>query len=222
MQVHHAINSAISYATHELSTRCEKILRDSVFQAISALQTRSTTDLPPLTLAALPVPPSTRDDVSVSPTILLTISYVSLLKSLLQPMTTSTAALVPGDLELLRILSLYTGRPGSTFTSENQKLLLSALLKNEYESVLAVLPTGSGKSIAIFGPILARNTGQDSVSVVITCYTALRRQLAEQARAFGIKFLLWNERSVDGSPSCTSVQLVIMITDDVYQEEAKS
>jgi superfamily II DNA helicase RecQ len=123
------------------------------------------------------------------------------------------------DSDLLQTLSLYTGRPGSTFTSENQKLLLSAILENKYESVLAVLPTGSGKSIAIFGPLLASN---DGVSVVITCYTALRRQLAEQARAFGIKYLLWNERSFDGSPDRTSVQLVIMITDDLFNEEART
>ena len=128
--------------------------------------------------------------------------------------------MAPDDHELLQILSLYTGRPGSTFTSENQKLLLSAILENKWESVLAVLPTGSGKSIAIFGPLLLRNTGE-SVSVVITCYTALRSQLAEQARAFGIKFLLWNERGLDGRPGCTSVQLVIMIADDVFQEETR-
>lgn len=88
--------------------------------------------------------------------------------------------------------------------------------------MLAVLPTGSGKSIAIFGPILAGSDARDSVSVVITCYTALRLQLAEQARAFGIKFLLWNQRGVDGSPSCASVQLVIMITDDFRGGEAQT
>lgn len=123
------------------------------------------------------------------------------------------------DEDLLRVLSLYTRRPGSTFTSENQKHLLSAILQNKYESVLAVMPTGSGKSIAIFGPILAGTRG---VSIVITCYTALRRQLAEQAHAFGIKYLLWNKRNVDDSKDCTSVQLVIMITDDLFHEQTRA
>lgn len=133
---------------------------------------------------------------------------------------TSTPSSSVGDKEgeLLRVLSLYTGRPGSTFTSNKQRLLLQGILENRAENILAVLPTGSGKSLAIFGPLLA---GENGISVVVTCYTALCRQLAEQAHAFGIKFLLWNERTLDGRPSCTTVQLVIMITDDVYQPEAK-
>ena len=132
--------------------------------------------------------------------------------------TTPVSSATPDDKNLLRILSLYTKKPGSTFTSEKQRDLLQAILKNEVESILAVLPTGSGKSLAIFGPLLA---GSPGVSVVITCYTALRCQLADQARDFGIKYLLWNERKLEGSPDCTSVQLVIMITDDVFHADAR-
>lgn len=123
------------------------------------------------------------------------------------------------DDELLKVLSLYTKRPGSTFTSENQRLLLLAALNCKYESVIAVLPTGSGKSIAIFGPSLAEKAG---ITVVITCYTALRRQLAEQASSFGIKHLVWSNRNQPGSPDPTSVRLVIMITDDVFTDDAQS
>lgn len=64
-QVHYAINSAMSYATEELSTRCEKILRDTVFQAIAAMRNGNTANFPPPTLAAPPALPSTRDDVSI-------------------------------------------------------------------------------------------------------------------------------------------------------------
>lgn len=39
-RVHFAVNSALSHATQELSTRCEKILRDSVFEAVAALSAR--------------------------------------------------------------------------------------------------------------------------------------------------------------------------------------
>src|SRR5882757_8966752 len=102
---------------------------------------------------------------------------------------TSTAA--SDEDRLLQILQLYTRRPGSTFTSNNQRLLLHSILTGKRQSIIAVLPTGSGKSIAIFGPILAETEG---VSVVITCYAALRRQLAEQARSFGIKHLVWSDR----------------------------
>lgn len=123
-----------------------------------------------------------------------------------------------GDDVLLHILSLYTKRPGSTFTCENQRLLLDAALTCKHESTIAVLPTGSGKSIAIFGPIFAEREG---ISVVITCYTALRRQLAEQARSFGIKHLVWKDRHSSGSPNPTSVRLVIMITDDVVGRDAR-
>jgi superfamily II DNA helicase RecQ len=98
-------------------------------------------------------------------------------------------------------------------------VLLQEILRNKVGNIIAVLPTGSGKSLAIFGPLLAGTTG---VSVVITCYAALRRQLAEQARGFGIKYLLWNERNLDGRPSCTDVQLVIMITDDMYRPDART
>lgn len=120
---------------------------------------------------------------------------------------------------LLRALSLYTGCPEPTFTSHNQRLLLDAVLKGEPDSVIAVLPTGSGKSIAIFGPLLVERGG---ISIAITPYTALRRQLAEQARSFGIKHLVWGDRNDKGSPCPTSVQLVIMITDDVFGSDAQS
>lgn len=88
----------------------------------------------------------------------------------------------------------------------------------KHESVIAVLPTGAGKSVAIFAPLLVESTG---ISVVITCYTALRRQLAEQARSFGIRHLVWSDRELPGSPNRTSVRLVIMITDDVVNSEAQ-
>lgn len=85
--------------------------------------------------------------------------------------------------------------------------------------MIAVLPTGSGKSIAIFAPSLFETTG---ITLAITCYTALRLQLAQQAKSFGIKHLVWNERNSPGSPDRFSVRLVIMITDDLFTEEALS
>jgi len=124
-----------------------------------------------------------------------------------------------GDDKLLQTLSLYTKRPGSTFTCKNQKLLLRATLTGEHDSVIAVLPTGSGKSVAIFAPPLAESTG---ISIIITPYTALRRQLAEQARSFGIKHLVWADRNLPESPDRASVRLVIMITDDIFGDEAQS
>lgn len=122
------------------------------------------------------------------------------------------------DATLHRILSLYTKHPHPTFTSDNQQNLLRASLLGNYESVIAVLPTGSGKSIAIFGPLLVESAG---ISLVITCYTALRRQLAEQARSFGIKYLVWSDRKLPESPDPTSARLVIMITDDVSTQDAR-
>lgn len=115
-------------------------------------------------------------------------------------------------------MSLYTRQKNPTFTCENQRRLLQEVLQAERESVLAILPTGSGKSLAIFGPTLNETAG---VSVVITPFTALRRQLAEQARAFGIKLLVWSDRKSEGSLSPLSARLVIMITDDVYTDDAK-
>ncbi|KAF9777220.1 hypothetical protein BJ322DRAFT_1025880, partial [Thelephora terrestris] len=207
-EVHHAISSGLSFAVEEFSVKYEKMIRDTVFEAVAALSAIGVPNLPGASLASLPG--LYRAPTAITPPD----------SSVGSELITSTPSSSVGDKEgeLLRVLSLYTGRPGSTFTSDKQRLLLQGILENRAENILAVLPTGSGKSLAIFGPLLA---GENGISVVVTCYTALRRQLAEQAHAFGIKFLLWNERTLDGRPSCTTVQLVIMITDDVYQPEAK-
>jgi hypothetical protein len=55
---------------------------------------------------------------------------------------------------------------------------------------------------------------------VVTCYTALRRQLAQQAASYGIKHLVWSDRNSPGSPDPASVRLVIMITDDLSTSDA--
>lgn len=120
---------------------------------------------------------------------------------------------------MLHTLSLYTKQSGSTFTSDNQRVLLQAALNGNHDNVIAVLPTGAGKSVAIFGPVLAESYG---ISIVITCYAALRRQLAQQAKSFGIKHLVWSDRHLVDSPDPSSVRLVIMITDDIFKEEAKA
>ena len=185
------------------------MIRDTVFEAVAALSAIGVPNLPGASLASLPglyraptaiTPPDVSLDLAAlsdlltcSPSQALGLNSSHLHRLLLW---------VTKRGELLRVLSLYTGRPGSTFTSDKQRLLLQGILENRAENILAVLPTGSGKSLAIFGPLLA---GENGISVVVTCYTALRRQLAEQAHAFGIKFLLWNERTLDGRPSCTTV-----------------
>lgn len=130
-----------------------------------------------------------------------------------QPNSTSSAA---SDDDTLMALSLYTRRRSPTFTSDNQRSLLGAVLNGRPECVIAVLPTGSGKSIAIFGPILVESSG---ITIVITPYTALRSQLAEQAHSFGIKFLNWCNRHEN--PNLTSMRLVIMITDDFFSNDAQ-
>lgn len=83
--------------------------------------------------------------------------------------------------------------------------------------MIAILPTGSGKSAAIFGPPLAESKG---VTVVVTSYTALRRQLAQQATSFGIRHLVWSERNTSDSLDLASVRLVIMIIDDLSTSDA--
>jgi superfamily II DNA helicase RecQ len=124
----------------------------------------------------------------------------------------------PDDAELLSVLSRYTGRSDSTFTSNSQKDLLRAVLHPQHDHIIAVLPTGSGKSIAIFAPPLAETRG---VSVVITSHCALRRQLASQAKVLGISHLVWNARNQPDSPRPCDVRLVIMISDEFASDEAK-
>lgn len=82
-----------------------------------------------------------------------------------------------------------------------------------------MLPTGSGKSIAIFAPVLAETTG---ISVVITPHCALRQQLADQATTFGIRHLVWNRRSQSDSPDPNRVRLIIMISDEFATAEAQT
>lgn len=124
----------------------------------------------------------------------------------------------PDDAELHSILSRYTGRDDSSFTCDNQKNLLRAVLNPEHDYIIAVLPTGSGKSIAIFAPPLAENRG---ISVVITSHCALRSQLARQAKDLSIPHLVWNARNQPDSPRPSEVRLVIMITDEFVSDEAK-
>ena len=68
-QVHHGINSAISYANQELAKRCEKVIAETVFRAIAAVSAKTlinplTAQPPPLTLDPPSVLPSNGDDVS--------------------------------------------------------------------------------------------------------------------------------------------------------------
>lgn len=221
-QVHHALNSGFSYAMQELATRCEKAIKESVFQAIahSLASTNSsepaTARPPSFVLDHPPVAPPAPDTVSSQPAT-FSRSLTSSLKPSVEPVREQPVSVISEDV-LLRTLLLYTGKPGSTFTSQNQQLLLKAVLEGGYDAVIGILPTGSGKSIAIFGPVLAESSG---ISVVITCYAALRRQLAEQARSFGIDHLVWSDRNLENSPHCASVRLVIMITDDMSTDEAQ-
>lgn len=229
-QVRLFINSAISSATDELAMRCERVLRESVFRAAAASSATTATNK----LFSGFLLPEASDDLCLAP---LTstptdVSVCSAIRSnrfnmsLMQPypktgpsLSTPPSSAAWGDDRLCQVLSLYTKRPGSVFTSDNQRRLLLEVLMGKHESIIAVLPTGAGKSIAIFGPVLAESEG---VTIVITCYTALRRQLAEQARSFGIAHLVWSERNLPDSPDRTSVSLVIMITDDIFTEDAQS
>ena len=121
-------------------------------------------------------------------------------------------------MELFSVLSRYTRRNDCSFTCDNQKKLLRAVLDPQHDYIIAVLPTGSGKSIAIFAPPLAETRG---VSVVITSHCALRSQLAHQAKDLGIPHLVWNTRNQQGSPRPCDVRLVIMISDEFVSDEAK-
>ena len=195
-------------------------LQESVFQAIGAL---SATAAPQLATSQAPtnaVAASTSCNVSYNEQHLY-LSDVSIQQLSNKPQSDQPEPTHPvssKDQRLLQILSRYTGRPNPSFTSQNQRDLLCGVLEAEYDSIIAVLPTGSGKSIAIFGPILGESSG---VSIVITPFVALRRQLADQAAALGITHLVWsNETSRNVDP--LSVRLVIMITDNVSCTEAQT
>jgi hypothetical protein len=239
-QVRTCINSVLPFAAHEFKTQCEQILKELFYQTFAASSTLTAPDRPPVALPLSPTP----GGLLTPPSSHYTVGFVLFISccsdsfclqsnpepnipepNIPEPSTPEPGAPKPttpsatvDDQTLLHALSLYTKRAGSTFTSDNQRLLLEAALTGEHDSVLAVLPTGSGKSIAIFGPPLVETTG---ISVVITCYAALRFQLAEQARSFGIKHLVWSNRGLPGSPDCLSVRLVIMMAEDLPEEDAR-
>ena len=52
-QVHYAVNAALSHATQEWLIRCEKTLKESIFQGLAALLTTAAPNL----LTAMQVPP---------------------------------------------------------------------------------------------------------------------------------------------------------------------
>ena len=199
-QVNVIVNSALLRTAEELATRCENVIKQTVFQAFGALSAVAGP------FAERPFPP------------VLDNLHVQLNPEPDVSRPTPISAVTSEDEELHRILSLYTQRPGSVFSSDNQRRLLDAVLTGKHDSVIAILPTSSGKSIAIFAPVLAESTG---ISIVVTCYTALRRQLAEQACSLGIKHLVWSDRNNPDSPDRTSVRLVIMITDDMFTDDAR-
>jgi len=221
-QVNRLINSAVSFAVQEVMIQQEKVLKESIFQALAAF---SATTTPRQLTGTQP------GDTSIMPPVS---DHVSFDRYFVYPPNTFFLKRPNGTTEitgltripsvatsddlLFQTLSLYTRHPHAVFNSENQRLLLEEVLKARHENILAILPTGAGKSIAIFGPLLARSSG---LSVVVTPYSALRRQLAEQAKAFGISHLVWNQRNTNGSPDPLAVRLVIMITDDLFTEEAK-
>ena len=210
--MHCHITTSLAAATEDLSRSCQKILREAVYEAVATVWSTGGFTLPSQ-------PPTNGRPATVPDLLELQPSVVSLtqLNHSPQPHANLTK-LSRSDVELLSILSLYTGRHGSSFTSDNQKRLLCAALDLKQAIVLAILPTGSGKSIAIFGPVLAET---DGVSVVITPYCALRRQLADQATALGIHHLLWNRRNDPESPDRQSVRLVIMVSDEFASEESQ-
>ena len=227
-QLRLAMDSALSSVTDELTKGCEQTLSEPVLRTYKT----SSVVVAPNPLSASQASPPTPDDLQVLPLVPTTVSFPSrhalqlsypfILQPdpVLRPKALKSAPSKDlGEEALLHVLSLYTKRPGCTFTSEKQRLLLREVLQPEHDNAIAILPTGSGKSVAIFGPPLIEKSG---ISVVITPYTALRLQLAEQARSFGIKHLVWSDRNSPGSPNPTSVRLIIMIIDDVFKADARS
>ena len=219
-QLHHALNSGLSHITQQLAIHCEKVVKEAVLQGMTNGFASTGFPLPVATGSHSPAEPLAPAEASPQSPNFFTL-LKPCLKQSVEPACEQLSSDHPqavSDDDLLQVLSLYTKQSGSTFTSPNQQRLLRAALEGLHDGVIAILPTGSGKSVAIFGPVLAESSG---ISVVITCYTALRCQLAEQARSFGIKHLVWSDRNRDGAPDRTTVRLVIMITDDMDTQEAQ-
>jgi len=203
--------TTLATIANDISRNSEKTTRDAVFKAVATLGASA--------LPFLGQTPSSEDPATIPDAFEAQASSVSVGEILLH---TSYSLENPqstlSDAELHSILSLYTGRLGSSFTSENQKSLLRAVLDPKQENIIAILPTGSGKSIAIFAPVLVETSG---ITVVITSHCALRRQLADQAASFSINHLVWNRRNHASSPDRQSVRLVIMLSDELVSPEAQ-
>ncbi|KAG8784530.1 hypothetical protein FRC12_018574 [Ceratobasidium sp. 428] len=89
-----------------------------------------------------------------------------------------------------RLLAVFTGNLDATWTCPAQGEALAHILHGG-TSVLAVLPTGAGKSLLFFGPAIV----QHGISVVITPFKALIDNHLRTAEAKGIKALHWEDRA---------------------------
>ncbi|KAG8721251.1 hypothetical protein FRC12_010533 [Ceratobasidium sp. 428] len=87
-----------------------------------------------------------------------------------------------------RLLALFTRNLDATWTCPAQGEALAHVLQGDTH-VLAVLPTGAGKSLLFFGPAIV----QSGVSVVITPFTALIANHLRSAEEQGIKALHWDD-----------------------------
>lgn len=100
--------------------------------------------------------------------------------------------------------------PGSTaFTRPEQAELVQSVFTGDH--VLAVMPTGSGKSMAFFG---AASLCPESMFVVITPLVALTHDLVARLKKTNMAGGLWQELQSDRSFRCTRdfhhMQLVIV------------
>ncbi|KAG8720431.1 hypothetical protein FRC09_009579 [Ceratobasidium sp. 395] len=89
-----------------------------------------------------------------------------------------------------RLLAVFTRNLDATWTCPAQGEALAHILHGS-TSVLAVLPTGAGKSLLFFGPAIVQN----GISVVITPFTALIDNHLRTAEAKGIGALHWEDRA---------------------------
>ncbi|PPQ81765.1 hypothetical protein CVT24_005160 [Panaeolus cyanescens] len=128
---------------------------------------------------------------------------------------TQQAELRERDLQLLRTLFRNTT---AQFKTKHQALAVELSVSNRY-SIIAVLPTGSGKSLTYLLPPLAEKI-QGIFTIVVVPNKSLLRTQEANARKFGLNTLIWLTH-MEGILS-QDVQLVFMAVESITTPTFKS
>lgn len=96
---------------------------------------------------------------------------------------------IQGDL-LLQLLREFLGNQEGVFKSPRQREALHALITNQHQSLVLILPTGGGKSTLF---LLAASLATSKTSILVVPLVALRQDFIQRGKALGLQIAVWDD-----------------------------